>query len=246
MLLRPDRSNDSLVSVMTNSEFDFSASSRVECEMVLSSSRGSPRDSGRWPAAACHLRFSGKCSRARPRSASTCFQQRHQNFVEHAGGVQLARRFEKQCQLFQVVGSSGRWMPEIWLRNSRAVLVVALRIEHYIGDIAHPELHPVVLREFVRSTRSPLTKVPCLLPRRPRRTCRFPRRGSMVAGNPRIAITRSLSALRPTVKGLWSSGMVFWSFPCTKPGWEIHWNRSRAARQWFEKPWRREGLSLQK
>jgi hypothetical protein len=39
MLGRPDRSIDWLVSVSRNSEFDRIDSSRIECEIVLSSSR---------------------------------------------------------------------------------------------------------------------------------------------------------------------------------------------------------------
>jgi len=42
MLCRTARSRDWLVSVNKNSEFDFIASSRIECEIVLSSSKASP------------------------------------------------------------------------------------------------------------------------------------------------------------------------------------------------------------
>ena len=124
MLWRPARSSDWLVSVRRNSEFERIDSSRIECEIVLSSSSGSflQRD----------------------------VEHGHQDFVEHARRVQLARRFQKQRELFQV----GRFLLDLDSGNPAekfpgSVRSGMSRIEEDVRRIARPKLQAVTALQFL-------------------------------------------------------------------------------------------------
>ena len=217
MLCRPARSSDWLVSVSRNSEFDRIDSSRIECEIVLSSSRlflgvaagGQPE----FP----FLILEKNIGALGPRQLQRDVEHGHQNLVEHARRIQLARGFQKQRELFQV----GRFLLDLNAGDlaekfPRRVGSCMPWIEQNISESRAPNSSRSPRSSFCRWTRSPFTNVPCLLPRSTRKNscpscmiCAWSRetRGS--------AITRSLSTFRPTVNGVRFRTMFFCSLPCT-------------------------------
>ena len=151
MLCRPARSIDWLVSVNRNSEFDRIDSSRIECEIVLSSSSGSLLGvaSGGQP----QLPFvvlQEDVAALGSRQLQRDVEHGHQDFVEHAGRVQLARRFQKQRQLFQVGGflldlDAGN-LAEKFARRVRGGM---RRVEQDVGRIARPKFQPVAALQLL-------------------------------------------------------------------------------------------------
>ena len=102
MLCRPAMSSDSLVSFSRNSGLDRIDSSRIECEIVLSSSSGS--FFAFRPAAKRRVAFfifqKDVCA-FRVGQLQGDVEHRDQDFIQHTGCIQLARSFQKQPQRLQ-------------------------------------------------------------------------------------------------------------------------------------------------
>ncbi len=85
-----------------------------------------------------------------PRQLQRDVEHGHQNFVEHARGVQLARRFQKQRELFQVGGflldlNAGNLAEEF----PRSIGSSVRGIEQDVSRIASPELQAVAALQFL-------------------------------------------------------------------------------------------------
>ena len=152
MLCRPARSSDWLVSVNRNSEFDLNASSRIECEIVLSSSSGSPLEFRPAPGAGCP---SSSFRKTYPRSARVSFNVASSRVTRISSSTpavfSLRAASRKRRQLFQIGGISG----DLNTRNlaeefARCVRGGVLGMENHVGDIAHAELHPIVALQRCR------------------------------------------------------------------------------------------------
>src|SRR5579871_20991 len=77
-------------------------------------------------------------------------QHGHQDFVEHAGGVEFARGFEEQREFLQVCGflrnlDAGDLAEEI----ARRIRSAMGRIENGIGGVARSELEAIVALQFL-------------------------------------------------------------------------------------------------
>ncbi len=76
--------------------------------------------------------------------------QRHQDFIEHADGVELARRFHEERELFEIAGFGGdldaRDLAEKLARRVRSGMQ---RMEDQVGNIARAKFQPVVALQLV-------------------------------------------------------------------------------------------------
>ena len=71
--------------------------------------------------------------------------QRDQDFIQHADGIQLTRRLEKQRQLLEIRRVGGNLNPgNLAQELARRVRSRVLRAEDDIGNIANSELHTIV------------------------------------------------------------------------------------------------------
>ena len=146
MLCRPARSSDWLVSVITNSEFDFSAFIQngvrnrgvIEQRFALGVA---PRSQAQVALFVAHEDVAALGAR----QLQSRVQQRDQNFVEHAGRVQLARGFEKKGQLFQIGGVGRDLNPgNLAQELARRIRAGVMGMEDDVGNIADTELDAIV------------------------------------------------------------------------------------------------------
>ncbi len=78
----------------------------------------------------------------------------YQDFIEYAGGIQLARRVQKQREFLQI-GSSGRDLHSGNLRKelARGVRSLLHRVKHDVNGVTHAKLEPVIaLQRFTLHT----------------------------------------------------------------------------------------------
>ena len=146
MLCRPARSSDWLVSVITNSEFDFNRfiQNGVGDRGVIEQGFALGVASGRQTQIVLFVLHKDVAALGAGEFQGGV-EQGHQDFVEHAGGVQLARRFEEKRQLLQIGGvvrdlDAGNLAEEFAGRVGAGMV----GMENDVSNVAHAKLDAVV------------------------------------------------------------------------------------------------------
>jgi hypothetical protein len=127
--------------------------------------------------------------------------QGHQDFVEHADGVELARRFHEEREFLEIA----RFRRDLNARDlaeelARRVRGGVQRMEDQVGNIARAKFQPVVALQLVAVNFFAIDEGAVLAARSTTKNSPFSETMEACSRDTRgSAITRSRSTLRPTV-----------------------------------------------